>query len=200
MTNPRAIHTVGASLVTFLEKAFESEGAQVTGISSCDFRLLSSGEIAGLDEPTGLTLPTVSFYLFQVTVNEFLRNVRRVSGTSGPDVPLPLDLHYLLTVWSDNAEQEHVLLAWAMRELYVRPVLDGSLLHADANWFPGDVVQIVPADLKTEDMMRLWDALKPSYRLSVAYIARVVRIDPDAGAQARPVVAMRSSYMEQTGP
>jgi hypothetical protein len=38
--------------------------------------------------------------------------------------------------------------------------------------------------------MRIWDALEPSYRLSVSYIARVVRIDGDA-SRGLPVVATR---------
>jgi len=35
----------------------------------------------------------------------------------------------------------------------------------------------MPADLSLEDILRIWDELGPKYRLSVAYIARVVRID-----------------------
>jgi hypothetical protein len=53
------------------------------------------------------------------------------------------------------------------------------------------VIQIISAELSNEDMMRIWDTLKPSYRLSVAYIARVVRIEGDEVEDARPVVATR---------
>ena len=43
--------------------------------------------------------------------------------------------------------------------------------------------------------MRIWDALTPSYRLSVSYVARLVRIDPDSDdAQFRPVVSGRFGY------
>jgi len=46
--------------------------------------------------------------------------------------------------------------------------------------------------------MRIWDALTPSYRLSVSYVARLVRIDPDSDdAQFRPVVAARFAYGEE---
>ncbi len=43
-------------------------------------------------------------------------------------------------------------------------------------------------------MMRIWDALDPAYRLSVPYVARVVRLDPDAFVDASPVVAARFGY------
>jgi hypothetical protein len=182
MTSPKAVHTVGASLVNYLKKAYDGGGAEQTGFSSCDFRLLSSGEFATLTGSDNLNLPTVSLYLFCVTIDEHLRNTRRVNGTTGPDVPLALNLHYLLTMWSDHADQEHTILAWVMRELYTHPVLDTSFLSRDADWQVGDVIQVIPAELKTEDLMRIWDALEPSYRLSVSYIARVVRLDPSAGA------------------
>lgn len=200
MTNPKAIHTVGASLVAYLKNAFESDGKTETGIGSCDFRLLSSGEIAKLDDGDGLTLPTLSLYLFRVTMNEHLRNTRRPLGATHQDVPLPLDLHYMLTVWAERALHEHTLLAWAMRELYQRPVLDSSSLARDANWDPADVIQMIPAELSAEDMMRIWDALEPSYRLSVSYIARVVRLDAQADGRGLPVVATRFHFQEPVNP
>jgi hypothetical protein len=46
-------------------------------------------------------------------------------------------------------------------------------------------------------LMRIWDALEPSYRLSLSYSARVVRIDPDAVPGGLPVVARNFTM---TGP
>ena len=39
--------------------------------------------------------------------------------------------------------------------------------------------------------MRIWDALRRPYSLSVSYIARVVRIDPDETAKAAKPVVIR---------
>jgi hypothetical protein len=82
-------------------------------------------------------------------------------------------------------------MAWAMRQLYQHPILDASALSPEAGWAPDEVVQIIPSELSTEDMMRIWDALEPPYRLSVSYIARRVRLDPDRLLDAAPVVATR---------
>jgi hypothetical protein len=40
----------------------------------------------------------------------------------------------------------------------------------------------------------------PPYRLSLSYTARVVRIDPAAGTDARPVVARRLSAATSSEP
>ena len=194
MTNPRAVHAVGASLVSYLNKAFEISGKALTGVQTCKVQLLASGDFTKINQ--AIDPPALTFYLFRITMNEHARNVRRPVGAPIQDVPLAVDLHYLLTAWADSAEQEQTTLAWAMRELYLHPVLDASALNKDAGWDPGDVIQIVPSELSTEDIMRIWDALEPSYRLSVSYIARLVRVDRDRGPDERPVVATRFGYSE----
>ena len=107
-------------------------------------------------------------------------------------MPLGLDLHYLLTAWSANALDEQVTLAWTIRQLHQYPVLDASSLSPEAGWASDEVIQVIPAELSTEDIMRIWDALDPAYRISVSYVARLVRLDPDQDTeQFRPVVATR---------
>jgi hypothetical protein len=62
---------------------------------------------------------------------------------------------------------------------------------------PLDRVQVIPTDLSLEDIMRIWDSLQPSYRLSVAYVARVVLIDPAEDIPgALPVVSTRFTWSD----
>jgi hypothetical protein len=56
------------------------------------------------------------------------------------------------------------------------------------------VVHIIPEELSTADMMRVWDTLQPEYRLSLGYVARVVRIEPHDTPEAGPVVATRFNF------
>ena len=86
------------------------------------------------------------------------------------------------------------------RQLHMFPILDASSLSPEAGWGANEVIQVIPAELPTEDVMRIWDALDPAYRLSVSYIARLVRLDPDAPPQGRPVVAARFAYGEEVRP
>jgi len=189
MANIQAIHSVGNSIVTYLRNTYPAEVAG-QAMPDCDFALLSSGELAGtLEDTTRLTL-----YLYRVTVNEHLRQQRPDRMSSEQQAPLGLDLHFLLTAWASNAQDELLPLTWAMRQLYQHPLLDASALSPEAAWGPDEVIQIIPSELSTEDMMRIWDALDPPYRLSVSYIARLVRLDPDSIMQAAPVVATRFGY------
>jgi hypothetical protein len=187
VANYRAIHSVGSSLALFLQNSYPAELRDEHNI---DFALLSSASFAGESPITN----TLGLYLYRVTVNEHLRNTLRPNDPSDARPPLSLDLHYLLTPWVDDAMGEHRVLAWAMRELYQHPVLDVATLSPEAGWSAADMVQVIPAELSTEDLMRIWDALEPSYRLSVSYIARMVRIDVDTPDASRPVVAVRRRY------
>ena len=56
-----------------------------------------------------------------------------------------------------------------------------------------------PAQALLEDLMRVWDALEPSYRLSASYVARVGNIGPVEDEEAGPVIATRFSLTQQTG-
>lgn len=193
MGNLLSIYSVGNSLVKYLEKAYPQS---LRDAHSCEFALLSSGEMASLPNNMPTTL---SLYLYRVTVNEHLRHTSRQHNLSQTDIPLAVDLHYLMTVWSDSALAEQTILAWAMREFYMHPVLDRSALSPEANWDIEDIIQIIPAELSNEDLMRIWDAIEPHYHLSVSYTARIVRIDVDPGPDYAPVVATRFTYTERDG-
>jgi hypothetical protein len=185
MTNVLAIHSVGESLRAHLDAAYPDE---LRERFPCEFRLLATGEV-------GTAAPTldgaVTLLLYRVTANEHVRNASRLDAAGRENVPLSLDLHFLLTAWAGTALAEHTLLAWAARQLQQRPVLDAASLTGDAAWGATDVVHLVPAELSVEDMMRVWDGLEPSYRLSMSYVARVVRIDTDGVPPGLPVVARR---------
>jgi len=187
MADFQAIHSVGSSVVKYLRNAYPAT------LPTCDFALLSSGEMAeDKDLPT-----TLSLYLYRLAINEHLRNRGLANGSPEARGPLSLDLHFLLTAWAKTASEEQVILAWALRQLHAVPVLDVSSLSPEGGWDPGDVVHLIPAEISNEDMMRIWDAVTPSYRLSFPYVARVVRIDPEAGEEARPVVATRLAFTER---
>lgn len=105
----------------------------------------------------------------------------------------------MLTVWSASATAEHAVFAWAMRQLHNQPLLDASVLTDKGEWTAQETVQLIPEELPLEDLMRVWDALEPSYRLSASYVARVVNIGPVEEEVAGPVIATRFGITQQTG-
>jgi hypothetical protein len=191
MANLLAVHSVGSSLITYLRNSYPEA---LRTRHPCEFRLLSSGELTGTDDFGTL----LSLYLYRVTHSEHLRTVPRRNDALDAPLPLSLDLHYLLTVWADSAVAEHTILGWAMRQLHDRPILDVASLSVEAEWTAADFIHVIPAELSNEDVMRIWDALDPAYRLSVSYVVRTVRIDPDQVPTGRPVVATRLSFTERT--
>ena len=189
MANLLAIHSVANSITTFLRNTYP---ATIAGqpAPDCTFDLVSSGELAGeVADTTRLTL-----FLYRVTVNEHARQSPSPAHPNSRPLPLGVDLHFLLTAWAGNALDEHTMLAWVMRQLHLYPILDVSSLSPEAGWGHDEVIQIIPAELSTEDMMRIWDALEPPFRLSVSYIARLVRLDPDEFEEGLPAVARRFAY------
>jgi Pvc16 N-terminal domain len=171
MANAFATCSVGNSLMTYLKNAY---AAQQEIRQSFDFRLISSGELADSAAPAANTL---TLFLYSITRDAEPRPPVAPGGRSAANPPLAIELHYLLTAWADDARMEQTVLTWAMRQLQMHPVLDSSNLSPEAEWAASDMVQIVPTELSLEEMSRVWNLLSPKYRLSVAYVARVVSID-----------------------
>jgi Pvc16 N-terminal domain len=144
----------------------------------------------------------VSLFLYRVYVNATQRRplARRPDGSTGP-AQLPLDLQFLLTAWGRNASLQHVILGWAMRTLDCHAVLPVALLEAvrpSGSAFEPSSVEVVPGEMTNEDMFRLWEGFGTQYRLSVPYIARIVRIDPLVDtAEGGPVVERRFHYSDE---
>jgi hypothetical protein len=190
MANYAAIYSVGNSIANYLQNAYPQD---LSNNFACQFRLVSSTEIA-TEEQTTLD-KTVSIFLHRVTINENFRAATRIQDSPTKQPTIFLDLHYLLTYWGTSAQAEQTILGWTMQQLQSAPILDSSLLSSDGGWDRTESIQLVIADLSLEDILRIWDALGPNYRLSIAYVARVVRIDRSL-TTSPPVVATRFTFEE----
>jgi hypothetical protein len=191
MANYAAIYSVGNSISKYLQAAYP-----LGSTFPCTFKLVSSTEIA-TEEKTALD-QVVSIFLHRITTNENFRAAGRLPDAPGKAPVVFLDLHYLLTYWGTSAEAEQTILGWTVQQLQSAPILDSSVLTVEGAWDPAETVQLVLADLSLEDVLRIWDALGPKYRLSIAYVARVIRIDR-VDVPGPPVVATRMTYQNQGG-
>lgn len=190
MADYQAVFAVGDALAKYLTNNYD---ATVVGFP-CTFKLVSSAEIA--NEDTTHLDKTVSIFLHRITTAEHYRNVTRLQDNPYDQPVLYLDLHYLLSYWdasAEGAEAEQKILVWAMQQLQSNPILDTSILSLSSSapgWEKTDSVQLVPADLSLQDILDIWDGLGPKYRLTVDYVARVVRVDRSV-TPGMPVVATR---------
>src|SRR3981081_2816974 len=110
MANVFAVHSVGASIVRYLDTSYP---APLRVAHPCNFRLHSSGDLtAAASEAFGTTL---SLYLYRVSIDEHLRN----AGRPGSDArPMSIALHYLMSMWTTSALTEQLVFTWAMRQFH----------------------------------------------------------------------------------
>jgi hypothetical protein len=184
-----AIYQAGSSLADYLRRARTGE----LGAIPCEF--MSSGQMA--ESPPAET--TLVLLLYGVSLDEHSRNAARSVGPHAGTVPLGVNLHLLLTAWTSDAQKELLMIGWAMRQLFMLPVLDRASLLPAADWGPEDRIQITPAEPNTEQIIRIWEGLRQPYRMSVPYLARVVRIDVPPAPAAPPVVSRRFGYVPYDG-
>jgi hypothetical protein len=190
MANHLAIQSFSQALTDLLSQSYAAHNSRpdLPKLPAVQFDLLSSGKFSSEDALADV----VTLYLHRVSINNHLRNLRHGS----PIGPLSLDLHFLLTVWSAEAATEHALLGWCMQQIHFHPYLNRGSLSDDAGWAMDDTVNVVPAELASEEMARIWEASGRGYRLSYPFIARIVRIDLAASPEAAPVVARRLSFAD----
>jgi uncharacterized protein DUF4255 len=180
-----AIAATGKAILGLLEAATPPE------FSTIQFKLYRPVDFQDpLTEGIGL-------YLYRVTTNTTRRNFPpRLDSTGRRFRPqLPIDLHYLLTPWAQTSERQHQLLGWSMRVLEDTPILPPGLLNhygPDQETFqPDESVELVCEPLALQEIVNIWDAFKPNFQISVAYVARMITIDSQIVLSEFPPVQTR---------
>lgn len=178
MANYRGIAAVGQAVLSLLE-----EGYPKSEFTEAKF------ELYGVQNFKNPMKEGASLYLYRVAVNPAVRNIPPRLGPDGRHYrpSLPVDLHYLLTVWGTEAVKQQRLLGWCMRELENTQTLPASLLN-NPGPEPGifdssEAVEITLDQLSTQDWANITDPIKADMQLSVPYIARLVRVDSDISMQ-----------------
>lgn len=147
------------------------------------------------DKVSDVTGPVINLYLYQTSINPFLRNddilPEVVHTGTGGEVRLirtwqvPLGLHYLLSFYGDEQRQEpQRLLAVAIAVLHRHPIIAADAVRRSAlAAFPQLAPGVVPgtgdvglsiADLGLDDIYRLWSVFKAPFALSLGCTAGTV--------------------------
>src|SRR5262245_4916958 len=133
--------------------------------------------------------PTLTVFLYRITVNPEMRNgPRRMLADGRVTRPLlPIDLHYMITAWAKDTRGELAIVGRVLQVLYDSAELGPADLQG-ASWERDDTVQLVLESLPIEDHYRVWDTTDIPYRLSLTYMARVIGVAPTEGLRFAPVV------------
>jgi hypothetical protein len=186
MAGFQSVSAVGRSLQRLLQLRFADEqpiGGGSTGVAILRTEDFESNNFAAL-----VSRPALTLFLYRVDFNKTMRAAWSGVGVADGRAHLALDLHFLLTAWADNAENEHLILGRALQAIEQTPILCGPLMMIASDWAANESLQLVMEDIDTEALMRIFDSLPVDYRLSVPYVARVVRIDSARAPSEPPVM------------
>ncbi len=186
MANSQSIAAAALSLQVLLRRSFESLAAddpdtfRTTTVPTVRvFRSEDFGRV-GPETPGGIGYPALAMLCYRVDVNRTMRAAWSAVGHRDSTSHLPLDLHFLLTPFDTDAEGELKILGATMLTLDRTPIISGPRLYPKGGWDERDSLQLINEDLVTEDVMRTFDTLPGPFRLSVSYVARIVRVDAAA--------------------
>lgn len=139
----------------------------------------------------------VTLFLYRVHADTTRRHIElpRVQPQDTSRFALGLELRYLLTVWGQTAEGEQSVLSDCMEILNREAIVTDSLLDPAFPWSPGEALKVSLETMSNEDLLRLWDSLEPSYRLSVPYLVRTVRLGAIERSEERMVESATKHWM-----
>jgi Pvc16 N-terminal domain len=176
-------------------------GSQTTSTSPPDH--ITTGTSA---EETNLNL-----FLYHVTYNQGWREVglptRGPNGNPIGRAPLGIDLHYLLTAYSSGDYEAQMMLGIGMQALHEIPILfrkkiqdvfsaptsdiDKALATASLDT-QIELVKIVPQQIGSDELSKLWTAFQSKFRVSAGYVVSVVLIETHAPVTAPLPVLTRN--------
>lgn len=172
MADPRSIHAVSEAVVELLRSSYRPEDFD----NELEFRVFTPRDFA---DPMA---NGVSLFLYRIFPHGTSRTPagRLLPNGRRRQTQLPLECHFLLTVWAREASLQHQVAGWLMRTVEDHSILPASLLNTrvPGSFRPDETVEIALGDLRTEDLFRLWEALDTSvYQLSIPYLARVIYVE-----------------------
>jgi hypothetical protein len=191
-----SVAAVGKSLERMLNRAFAErqpiENRQARAV------LVRTDDMKPLNVPNAIGDNALSIFLYRVDFDRTMRAAWSAAGVGEGRGQLALALHFLLTPWADNAEHEQLILGRALQAIETTPTITGPLLYQPPIPFddepqapPGEAIHLMMEEVSTEALMRTFDSLPTDYRVSVPYVARVVRIATREARRAPPVTDAR---------
>ena len=197
MANFASFSAVGLSLERFLSASFLADPP--VSASTTSARLVRTEDFSAKNLGF-IPKPFLSIFAYRVDFNKTMRAGWSAAGHIDGRGHLPVDLHFLLTPWANDADSELRIVGRAMQALDATPILSGPLLLPLGDFGPGESVQLVLEDVSTEAVMRTFDSLPTDYKLSVPYMARVVRLDARTAAPSPPVLTVVSGKTSTADP
>lgn len=170
MADFTSVAAVSSSLVRYVDYCFRQRQPLNSGVTSVR---LARTEDLQIDTSTLLSVPCLAVYLYRVDFNKTMRAAWSGVASYRGEARLPLDLHYLMIAFGENADHEHRIIGRTLQCLESQPILSGPVLDPITDWADNESIQVCLEELTTEDVMRTFDSLPLDYKLSIPYLARI---------------------------
>ncbi|MBI9043745.1 MAG: DUF4255 domain-containing protein [Anaerolineaceae bacterium] len=156
-----------------------------------------------------LSKPTINLFLFDIRENLRLRAAEQYSTVNTPDGnsevrrnPVRLDLRYLMTAWTKEAEDEHLLLSRMLMGLLRNPFIPKDILtenlQTQPSPIPVEVATFVPEAGPVDKFTEIWGVLDNEIRPGIL-ITVTISVDPYK-PQVFPQVRTRETrFIQDTG-
>ncbi len=150
------------------------------------------------DQPNGdwssrLNKPTLNLYLYSIGENRTLRGAEQLTKTQLPDGnieirrnPVRIDLHYLVTAWSKNEQDQHHLLGLVLFALLRYPILPEDAYARDLGPQVLPIGLAVAQDDESKNWGEFWNTLNNRYHPGLTFKVTMT-IDPYMPVIAPPV-------------
>jgi hypothetical protein len=143
-----------------------------------------------------LSRPTLNLFLHDMRENLKLRHSQQWMVEQNTDgtatqrrVPVRVDLHYMVTAWANEPDDEHNLLARTLMALFRQPHLPEELLPESLQGQPRPIPLQVAQDDELRNPADVWNALDNEIRPSIV-LTLTVSLDPYQ-PQVTPLVRTR---------
>lgn len=172
MANYNAIAALSETIINQLRAS-----TQPQGLEDLEYRIFTSRDFSNSPISNGISL-----FVYRIFPNGSSRIPAGYLNSAGrkQERLLPVDVHFFLTIWGGEASMQHTLTGWVMRVMEDNALLTANTINAVA---PGtfrrnETVELGLAELRTEDLLRIFEVLMPNgYQLSIPYYARVILLE-----------------------
>jgi hypothetical protein len=187
-----------AAVTAAMKRLLVSRLPQTLGDARVDVTTETPLAVEGLT--TSDQVHRLNLYLYEVRPSAAFRNQPPPAGRVGSSgqVPLALELYYLLTPYPFNEDHEsegQQLLGMGILAFHDLCSIGPSAVHLLDTDPPqdllGELLRIVPVTMGGEEMARLWSALQAPLRLSAAFQVSPVFIQSQLTPRAAPPVLRR---------
>ncbi len=196
MAHYTAIAVTSRAIVGLLEDAVPRDR-----FPNARFQLVQGSDLEANTRPV---TEGVTVYLYRMAFSTARRTLPPRTDREGRRfrAPVPVDLSYLMTAWSADAQQQQRLLGWAVRTLADTPVIPAGYLNrfvAGGEDVFGDTeaVELIGEQISLQDLDNVWDVARNRQQPSAAYAVRQLALDSEVPLNEFPPTQTRTLALGQ---